>query len=418
MASIAVIGTGISGLGAALLLHKHHEITVYEKSDTIGGHTRTRTIDIHGQPVPVDTGFIVFNYRNYPLLSALFSHLGVPVQKSTMTFGVSINNGALEWGAQNPNALFGQRRNLLRPAFYRLLLDVVRFNHLASTVAERHPDLSVGELLKKIGVGKWFAPYYLLPMGGAIWSCGLPAILQFPALSFIRFFKAHGLLTITQQPQWYTVTGGSQEYVKRLVAPFKDRILTGCGVTLVTRHGGKVQVTDSQGTVREYDQVVFACHADQVSGMLGDPTEQEKSVLGAFTYQKNFAVLHKDESVMPRRRRCWSSWVYTAEDKQKNDTICVTYWMNLLQSLKTPCPIFVTLNPLKPIGREHVFDEHWFEHPVYSRAAVDAQAQIPMIQGKQNSWFCGAYQRNGFHEDGLASAVAVASALGGEVPWA
>ena len=416
MASIAIIGSGISGLGAASLLHPHHSVTVYEKADVVGGHTRTRTVNYDGKSIAVDTGFIVFNYRNYPLLSALFKHLGVAVEKSNMTFGVTTPDGSLEWGAQNANSLFGQRRNLLRPAFYRLLLDIVRFNATAYKTAHANPTLTLGQLLKKMRMGQWFAQYYILPMGGAIWSCSLEAMLHFPALAFIDFFHAHGLLTVMQQPQWYTVTGGTQEYVKKLTQPFAANIRTNSAVTRVTREGGKVQVTDISGATQIYDHVIFASHADQTLSMLADATDEEKALLLPFKYSPNRAVLHKDASLMPTRRRCWSSWVYHAPEA-KNDYLSVTYWMNQLQGIDDKYPLFVTLNPLKEIPKELVFDDHMFEHPIYSAAAVDAQKKIPAIQGKNNTWFAGAHLRNGFHEDGLASAVAVAEKLGVPVPW-
>ena len=416
MASIAIIGTGISGLGAASLLHPQHQVTVYEKSSDIGGHTRTRTVRYGERDIAVDTGFIVFNYQNYPLLSALFRHLGVAVEKSNMTFGVTTPGDALEWGAQNANSLFGQRRNLFRPAFLRLLIDILRFNRSAYKTAHAQPELTLGGLIKKLGMSDWFARYYILPMGGAIWSCSLEAMLGFPALAFVDFFQAHGLLTVMHQPQWYTVTGGSQEYVKRLIKPFAQHIRTNSAVASVTRQGGKVRVVDIHGDTQIYDHVVLASHADESLAMLGDASPEERALLGAFKYAPNRTILHKDSSIMPRRRRCWSSWIYHASDV-KNDSISVTYWMNQLQSIDNAYPLFVTLNPLREIAKEHVFDDHVFTHPIYSREAVAAQKEMHAIQGKNNTWFAGAYLRNGFHEDGLASAVVLAESFGVRVPW-
>jgi hypothetical protein len=417
MTSIGIIGTGISGLGAASLLRTAYDITVYEHSADIGGHTRTRNIMYDGKPIAVDTGFIVFNYQNYPLLSALFKHLAVPVQKSDMTFAVTAKNGTFEWGARNLNAVFGQRRNLVRPAFWRLIRDVFLFNSRAPSMAEANPHLTLGDLIQKLGLSSGFADYYILPMGGAIWSCPLHTMLSFPAVNFTRFFKAHGLLSVTGQPQWYTVTGGSQEYVKRLIAPFKERIRTNCGATAIRREGGKVHVTDVTGETRSYDRIVLACHADQSLRLLQDATPAERAALGAVKYQKNVAILHKDESVMPKRKRCWSSWVYHPDGTTANDPIAVTYWMNLLQAIDETRPLFVTLNPVKPIAPEHIFDTHNFDHPVYSLEAVAAQQQLREIQGQQSTWFCGAYMHNGFHEDGLRSAVDVAQHMGVVVPW-
>jgi len=417
MAKIAIIGSGISGMGTAALLHTKHDIAVYEKSPEIGGHTRTRIVRYGDKDIPVDTGFIVFNHRNYPNLCGMFSHLQVPTQKSDMTFGITINNGEIEWGARNLNAVFGQRSNFLRPQFLRFLYDILRFNAKAYDLAERRPELTLQGLMDTIGTGEWFAKYYILPMGGAIWSCPLKTMLSFPAQTFTRFFKAHGLLSIIGQPQWHTVTGGSIEYVKRLTEPYKDRIRTSCGVVGVKRAGGKVMIADSTGSTEEYDHVVLACHGDQALAMLNDASDEERNVLSAFTYQKNLAVLHKDTSIMPKRKRCWSSWVYHSEGEDNRDFIPVTYWMNLLQDIDNAYPLFVTLNPHRPISREHIFDEHMFEHPIYSQDAVAAQKKIAAMQGNQNTWFCGAYLRNGFHEDGLSSAVGVAKALGAEVPW-
>lgn len=417
MSSVAIIGTGISGMGAAALLHPKHDITVYEKSADIGGHTRTRVIDYKGKSIAVDTGFIVFNYRNYPHLSAMFKHYGVPVEKSDMTFAVTVDEGRFEWGAKNLNALFGQRSNLKNPEFYGLIYDVMRFMWRAPSFVERNPQMTLGQMMMHMKLGEGFAQYYLLPMGGAIWSCPLKTMLSFPAREFVHFFKAYGLMSPVGQPQWYTVTGGAHEYIKRLTAPFADKIRTGCGAQEITRNNGKVQVTDTTGQTREYDHAVLACHADQSLALLKDVSLEEKSVLAPFKYQKNIAYLHKDTSVMPKQERCWASWVYHTNTGHTDERLPVTYWMNLLQNIDPEYPLFVTLNPLKPIAKEHVFDEHEFEHPVYTMDAASAQAKVPSIQGKRNTWFCGAWQRDGFHEDGLSSAVDMARRLGAEVPW-
>jgi len=267
-------------------------------------------------------------------------------------------------------------------------------------------------------LGDWFKRYYILPMGGAIWSCPLCDILSFPAKFFIEFFDAHGLLTATQQPQWHTVTGGSTAYIDKLTSSFKDKIKTSCGVTNVTRHGGKIRISDVQNAVTEYDHVIFASHADETLAMLGDASAQEQSTLGAFRYQKNTAVLHKNDGLMPRRRACWSSWIYHADASPYDQPLSVTYWMNHLQGIDKNYPLFVTLNPRHPIPKQDIFERHVFSHPIYDPAAVAAQSALPKLQGQNNTWFCGAYQRNGFHEDGLASAVAVASQMGITPPWA
>jgi predicted NAD/FAD-binding protein len=417
MANIAIIGSGISGMGSAHLLHPHHTITLYEKNKVVGGHTRTRNVRYGDRDIAVDTGFIVFNKRNYPNLTPLFEQLGVPIQESNMTFAATVDDGALEWCARDLNGVFGQRRNLLRPSFYKLMAHVLRFNREAKQAVSSNPTMTLGELLGQLKLSQQFLNYYILPMGGAIWSAPPSKILGFPAATFVRFFENHGLLATSGQPQWYTVTGGSQEYVKRITAPFMDRIRTNCAVTRVTRADGTVQVSDSRGETLTYDRVIFASHADETLAMLADATDAERSILGAFTYQNNHAVLHRDPRVMPKRKRCWASWVYMANNAGSEANISVTYWMNLLQSIDNRYPLFVTLNPIVDIKPEYIFDEHDFTHPVFTREAIAAQARIPELQGQQNTWFAGAYQRYGFHEDGLMSAVNVANSMGVRAAW-
>ncbi|HWA69860.1 MAG TPA: FAD-dependent oxidoreductase [Rhizomicrobium sp.] len=417
MARIAIVGTGISGLGSAFLLGPHHDITVYEKASRPGGHSRTVTVDYDGTAVPVDTGFIVFNRPNYPNLTGLFDLLGVQTHASDMTFAASIKDGWLEWGAQNLNAVIGQRRNLLRPRFVRLVRDVLRFNAEAQDMAERLPHLTLDGLIARLGLGDWFRNYYLLPMAGAIWSCPPRQMLSFPARALIRFFANHHLLSLTGQPQWRTVTGGSREYVRRLTQPFADRVRLNCGAVEVTRANGKVQVRDSQGGREIYDQLVLACHGDEALALLGDASDAERTALSCFRYQENVAVLHRDTSVMPRRRRCWASWVYTS-DGAPEPAISVTYWMNRLQGIDERRPLFVSLNPRRPIPAALTFDSASFHHPVFDAAAIAAQGQIAALQGARGTWHAGAHLGHGFHEDGLASAVRVAAALGADIPWA
>jgi predicted NAD/FAD-binding protein len=418
MARIAIIGTGIAGLGSAYLLNPQHEITVYEKSARIGGHSRTVTVDYDGRGIAVDTGFIVFNRPNYPHLSALFAHLGVSTHASDMSFAASIRDGWLEWGARDLDAVIGQRRNLLRPKFGFLLRDVMIFNTQAQEVVERHPELSLDGLIQKLGLGEWFRRYYLLPMSGAIWSCPPCEMMHFPARTLVRFFANHHLLSFSGQPQWQTVTGGAQEYVRRLSASFAHRIRTGCAAVAVTRLGAdKVQVKDAAGGVEIYDQVVMASHGDESLALLKDADGAERAALGAFRYQKNRAVLHRDPRLMPRRRRCWASWVYSSDGEFLHPKITVTYWMNLLQGIDRRYPLFVSLNPERDIPEDLIFDQSEFDHPVFDPAAIAAQTQLAALQGLRNIWFAGAHLGHGFHEDGLASAVRVARALGAIVPW-
>jgi predicted NAD/FAD-binding protein len=415
---IAIIGSGISGLSAAYLLQPTHEITVYEKNSYIGGHARTVDVQLDGQKIPVDTGFIVFNERNYPLLTGLFRHLQVPVEKSDMSFGVNINHGWLEYSTQSAASVFAQRRNLTRPAFWMMIRDIFRFNCKARRYLETNSDVTLGQCLDELGMSEWFRDYYLLAMGGAIWSTPVEQMLSFPARTFIRFFDNHGLLTIADQPQWYTVRGGSREYIKRLTADFAQHIHLNCGVERVERTSKGVCVTDEHGHSALYDQVIFASHADQTLRMLTNASEEEKAVLGAFSYQPNSTVLHRDTSFMPQRRNAWASWVYlseSSEDKQKS--MCLSYWMNNLQPLSTQTPMIVTLNTRRAPDAALVDDQHDFEHPLFDTAAIDAQEKVSLIQGKDRIWYCGAWQRYGFHEDGLMSAVAVAEQLGATVPW-
>ncbi|HWD27525.1 MAG TPA: FAD-dependent oxidoreductase [Rhizomicrobium sp.] len=417
MAKIAIIGTGISGLGAAYLLGRRHEITVYERQARVGGHARTVTVDYDGKSVPVDTGFIVFNEPNYPQLSAMFRHLGVAVHKSDMTFAASIRDGWLEWGAKDVNSVFGQRRNLLRPRFAMLARDVFRFNARAQDVVTRLPHLTLGEMVRELELGDWFKRYYLLPMCAAIWSCPPGEMLRFPAATLIRFMANHRLLSASGQPQWYTVTGGSREYVTRLTQSFADRIRVGCGAAQVTRNARGAVVTDTHGGKTAFDHVVFASHGDETLALLADADDEERNVLSAFRYQNNIAVLHRDDSVMPKQKRCWASWVYSSDGDIAEPKLSVTYWMNRLQDISNDTPLFVTLNPKRAIDPSKIFDVAEFAHPVFDNRAVAAQAQVQAMQGARNTWFCGAHLRYGFHEDGLQSAVHVARLLGAETPW-
>jgi len=418
MAKIAIIGTGISGLGAAYLLNPHHDITVYERQSRIGGHSRTVTVDYDGTPIAVDTGFIVFNRPNYPNLTGLFAHLGVPTHASDMTFSASIRDGWLEWGAKDLDTIIGQRRNLLRPKFALLLRDVVKFNSRAQQTVERHPHLTLEGLIARLDLGEWFRRYYLLPMSGAIWSCPPSEMMRFPARTLVQFFANHHLLSFTGQPQWRTVTGGSQEYIRRLVNPFAGRIRTNCAAVAVMRQNGLVQVRDSQGGSETYDRVVMASHGDETLALLQDADGEERAALSCFRYQKNRAVLHRDPRLMPRRRRCWASWVYTSDGEFSHPKITVTYWMNRLQGIDARYPLFVSLNPRRPIPDKLIFDQCEFDHPVFDADALAAQPKVAALQGRKATWFAGAHLGHGFHEDGLASAVSVARGMGARIPWA
>jgi len=414
---IAVIGSGISGLASAYLLDEAgNEVIIYEKNDYIGGHSRTVDARIDGESIPVDTGFIVFNYKNYPHLSALFQHLGVEVEKSNMSFGVNIANSWLEYGTQNLTDIFAQKRNLFKPKFWKMVKDILHFNKNAKKYIDS--NLTLGECLDELKMGEWFRHYYLLAMGGSIWSTPTEGMLNFPASTFIRFFDNHGLLSVSDQPQWYTVKGGSKEYVKKLTKGFKDKIRLNCGVRSVARKNGTILVEDEKGNKESFEQVIFACHSDQAVDILSDASASEKEILGNFKYQGNKMILHTDEKFLPKNKKCWSSWVYLSEEKNdKSGNVCLSYWMNNLQNLGTITPVIVTLNPYKMPDKEKIIDEYIFEHPVFDKAAINAQAKISEIQGKNNTWFCGAYQRYGFHEDGVLSAVNLVRNLGATTPW-
>jgi predicted NAD/FAD-binding protein len=417
MANIAVIGSGIAGLSAAYLLQEKHTVTLYEKEPRLGGHSRTITVTHDDRIIPVDTGFIVFNERNYPNLTALFARLGVKVKNSDMTYAFTTRDGWFEWGAKDLNAIFGQRRNLLRPWFLNLFREVVRFNSEAVRRVADDPTITLGDLIDAMGLSDRFKRYYLLPMAGAIWSCPPQQMLKFPAKVFVNFFHNHGLLAMEGQPQWLTVDGGAQQYVQRLASALKSRAQTGCPATSVTRYDRGANVTDAAGRSAHYDHVVFACHTDESLALLTEATDSERAALSAIKYQRNLAILHKDPRFMPKRKRCWAAWNYHASGDGAEPAVTLTYWMNKLQSIDERYPLFVTLNPASEVAAADIFDTHVFHHPVFDTAAIAAQSALTQMQGERNTWFCGAYMRHGFHEDGLISAMAIAERLGITAPW-
>ncbi|WP_010137263.1 NAD(P)/FAD-dependent oxidoreductase [Oceanicola sp. S124] len=409
---IAVIGGGISGMAAAWRLSPQHRVTLIEAAPRLGGHARTVVAGRNGDQ-PVDTGFIVFNYANYPHLTAMFRDLDVPVERSDMSFGATIDGGRVEYGLQTLSALIGQRRNLLRPGFGAMVRDILRFNAGAEAMSE-DPEMSMGELMQRMRLGSWFREYYLKPICGAIWSTPPGGIEAFPARALVRFFRNHALLSTTGQHQWWTVSGGSVEYVRRLEASMLARgveIRTGSPVRAVLRDGPTPRVVMAGGEAEVFDQVIFACHSDEALALLAAPTEDERAALSAVRYQDNHMVLHRDIGQMPRRRACWSSWVYKAETGQEQQAIGVTYWMNKLQNIPEDDPLFVSLNPVVPVREDCIYDQKTFRHPVFDGPALAAQQQIAAMQGQNATWFAGAWLRHGFHEDGFASAVRVTRAL-------
>ncbi|WP_406735858.1 NAD(P)/FAD-dependent oxidoreductase [Thioclava sp. GXIMD4215] len=409
---IAIIGGGISGLSAAWMLNPRYDVTLYEAEARLGGHARTVFAGRSGQQ-PVDTGFIVFNYANYPHLTRLFHDLEVPVIRSDMSFGATIDAGRIEYALRDLRGLTAQRRNLLRPGFLRMVRDILAFNARAAEVAMRE-DLTVDELIAQMGLGQWFRDYYLLPISGAIWSTPSQEIGMFPARSLIRFFENHALLSATGQHQWWTVKGGSAQYVARLEQALRQRgvaLRLQSGVASVKRHAGGVTVNCAGALPETFDHVVMACHSDQALRLLADADPEEQALLSAIRYRPNEMVLHADPVAMPKRRACWSSWVYQADHRQAETRLGVSYWMNRLQQIPEEDPLFVSLNPQFELDERRVYDSATFAHPVFDRAALRAQAGIAARQGARNTWFAGAWLRHGFHEDGIASAMRVARRL-------
>ncbi len=407
---VAIVGTGIAGLGAAHHLHGHHDLTLYERDGRIGGHANTLTVDYDGTPVTVDTGFIVFNRRNYPLLVQLFNDLNVPVEDTDMSFGVSLRNGALEWCGDSLRTVFAQKRNAVSPRFWRMLLDIQKFFRQAPADLSSGAlkGRSMGDYLAALKVGETFRTCYLEPMGAAIWSMPKADIMGFPAESFIRFFDNHRLLG-HERPIWNTVTGGSRVYVDRLIAPFRDRIHVERGVRSITRQADGVEIVDESGQSETFDQVVLACHSDEALALLGDASADETRLLGAIRYAPNRAYLHKDPRLMPKRRAAWAAWSVLESDPRA--PVSVSYWMNALQNLDARRPIFVTLNPAQPPRREHCFAELSYDHPQFDQGAIEAQEQLHRIQGVRNTWFAGAWCGYGFHEDGLRAGVTAAQGI-------
>lgn len=408
---VAVIGAGISGMGAAHLLAKDHRVVLFEAADRLGGHARTRMAGPN-RDVAVDTGFIVFNYANYPNLTALFEHLDVPVEKSNMSFGTSFDGGRLEYALTSMDALFAQRRNAANPFFLRMIRDILKFNR-EGLAASQEPGLTIGGLLKKLKLSNYFRDHYLLPFSGAIWSTPKEKIMDFPANALLRFFDNHALLGVNGQHQWHTVKGGSIQYVDRLGADMDRRgvdIRLGTPIQTVRRTPLGVKIK-AAGDWEVFDEVIFATHSDDTLRMLSDPTPTEKATLGAIRYQPNDVTLHSDTSIMPKRKQVWSSWIYTEDRDKTSDQIDLTYWMNSLQPSIKGDDYMVTLNTTRPIREDLIWDTTTLRHPVYDTAALAAQVTAQAINGSNRTWFCGAWMKNGFHEDGLSSAYDVVHAL-------
>jgi len=415
MKKIAVIGAGISGLSAAWLLREKFDVTLYEAEPRAGGHADTQVLTLDGETVPVDTGFIVFNDVNYPNLLGFFAALGVASHESNMSFGVSRNNGAFEYAGGELKQLFAQPGNVLKPRFLAMVRDILRFNKSAPALLETGSCATLGAYLAAERYSAGFVEDYVLPMGAAIWSASVEGMKAFPAKSFVRFFLNHGLLSISDRPVWRTVTGGSRVYVSRVLQDLK-KVKLASVVRAVRRAEDGVHVTFERAT-EMFDQVVFACHADQALAVIEAPTEGERQVLGAVSFQDNEAVLHQDAALMPRRKLAWSSWNYLSHGQDFHEKVCLTYWMNLLQGMETRLPLLVSLNPRLPIDASKILLRKTYRHPRFDTAAMDAQARLAEIQGVARLWFGGAWTRWGFHEDGILSAVNICNALGVRAPW-
>ena len=409
---IAVVGTGISGLVAAYLLSRTHDVSVFESNGYVGGHTHTVDVSVDGETYPVDTGFIVYNETNYPNFSRLLDQLGVETRPSDMSFSVCCERTGLEYSGPAVNGLFAQRKNLLRPRFYRMLLDTLRFyRESVELLSSDDHTLTLGDYLSVRNYSDQFVDHHIVPMGSAIWSSGSEQILKFPARYFVDFFRNHGFLNLRDRTEWRTVKGGSRRYVEALTRSFADRIHLDSPITAVTRDSDKVMLRIAGREPEFFDRVIIATHSDQALAILTDPTEQEREILGSMAYQANETVLHTDSSLLPKNRRAWASWNYRIP-VQHTDQPSVTYYMNSLQSFETSRSFCVTLNQTEQIDPARVISRMTYDHPVYTVNSVKAQSRWSEINGQKGTYFCGAYWGYGFHEDGVNSALRVCSAFG------
>jgi uncharacterized protein len=408
---IAIIGTGIAGLGAAHRLYRNHEITLFEASSYVGGHTATVNVEAAGSTWAVDTGFIVFNDWTYPNFVKLLHELGVPSQRSDMSFSLRCERSGLEYNGTSLDAVFAQRRNLLRPSFLRMLTEILRFNATAKAALKQDDhELTLADFLRRHRYSQQFIDLYIVPMGRAIWSASASSMLSFPARFFVEFFERHGFLSVNDRPVWQVVCGGSRSYVARLAAPFKQRIRLKSVVTGIHRNAAHVSVRTASGHVEHFDRVVIACHADQALAMIDDPSPHEAELLAAFPYQKNDVLLHTDTRLLPRTPRARAAWNYHLLEHDQ-ERVAITYDMNTLMSLPAPTRFLVTTNRNEDIDPARVLREFTYHHPVYKPGAVRAQQRHAEISGVNRTHYCGAYWGAGFHEDGLVSGYKVAAQI-------
>jgi predicted NAD/FAD-binding protein len=410
---IAVVGSGISGLGSAWLLSRSHEVYLFETRKRLGGHTHTVVHDLDGRPLPLDTGFIVYNETTYPLLTRLFDEISLETQASDMSFSVSCADPDLEYASHGLGGLFAQRSLVFSAAYLKMLVDVVRFGRRGRRVlaGAADPKATIREFLREGRFGDDFARFYLMPMVSAIWSSGTEIAAEYPRDPLLRFLDNHGLLQVTGQPDWRTVVGGSHTYIAELTRPLGDRVHLGCGVETIHRHPDRVELVLQNGSIHDFDEVVIAAHADQALSMLARPTELEAELLGRWKYSVNDTWLHTDTGLMPRRRAAWASWNYLMDDASRQEA-SLTYYLNRLQRLDEDRDFMVSLNPVREPAPETMIRRMSYTHPIYTRESVATQDDLPRLNGRNRTHFCGAYFGNGFHEDGFASAVAVADGLG------
>ena len=417
---VAIIGSGISGLTTAYLLSRKHEVTLFEAGDSLGGHTNTEHVEVKGKNYPVNTGFIVFNDWTYPNFIKLMNQLGVEIEASDMSFSVRCENTGLEYNGTSLNSLFAQRRNVLRPSFIRMVLDILKFNKQTTAALQSNSvdtEQSLGEFIDQYGFSNTFKNHYIIPMGSAIWSASEDVMLSFPLKFFLQFFNNHGMLSVDERPQWRVISGGSESYIQPMTQAFAERIHLNTMVKSVTRNQDEVALTLQDGRTETFDHVVFACHSDQALQMLGDASSAEQEILSSIPYQDNSVILHTDTRLMPKRKLAWAAWNYHIPQRTR-DCAMVTYNMNILQNFHdAPETFLVTLNRRHEINREKIIKEFNYSHPVFTLDGVKAQARHSEISGNPRSGFgrshyCGAYWFNGFHEDGVNSALRVAKQFG------
>ena len=424
---IAIIGTGISGLTSAYLLSQKHDVVVYESADRLGGHTATIDIEYDNQPYAIDTGFIVFNDWTYPNFKKLLANIGVDYQPTDMGFSVSCEESGLEYSGTNIDTLFAQRKNIVSWRHWQMIRDIIRFNKEAPLDVNENTlpeEMTLGEYLSLNNYSKVFIDKYLIPMGAAIWSASTSTMKQFPLQFFVKFFINHGLLSVTNRPQWHVIKGGSRSYIEPLTQTFKQHIRLNSPVVSIERTSISVEpqeisdhqqapqyqvnVTTKAGDTEQFDHVIVACHSDQALALLADATPSEQSVLGNIAYRDNEVVLHTDDTLLPDNKKTWSSWNYRIVEGSDETPPVLTYDMNILQNINAPCTFCVTLNKTDMIDPDKILGVYHYSHPVFTVDAVSAQQRWSEVNGKNNTWFCGAYWANGFHEDGVASAVRIA----------